>query len=379
MARIFVIDDDANARASMHQVLTDSGHDVSAIDTGERALSWVQHERPDVVLLDVKIPGLEGFDTARRLRDRSGDDHLAIVIVTALGDLPSRLLGLSLADEVIVRPFDGAELVRRVFNLLTLQEARRQLKADKAELVRQQAFKNEMAALIVHDLKNPITVMLANLTFSIGKLGEREQPVREALVDAQMAGSRLLRIVGNFLDLHRIETSSFKVFPAWIELEDWLAGVRADHFRRAHLEGIEMRLRVDPGLTVNGDVDVLRRAVENVIDNAFRYVSPKGIIELAACRSRRGGVELRIGNDGAAIPDQFRTMIFEKYTQAPGAALTNFGLGMYFCRLAAEAHGGTIRVEEEDTLHTIFVIDLPRGGPERPDEVASEAGYRGSN
>ena len=130
---------------------------MSAIDTGDRALTLADHERPDVVLLDVRMPGLDGFDTARRLRELSGDEPLEIVIVTGLGDLPTRLLGLSLADEVVLKPFDGAELVRRVANLLTLQEARRQLKADKAELVRQQVFKNEMAALIV-DFASPGSV-----------------------------------------------------------------------------------------------------------------------------------------------------------------------------------------------------------------------------
>ena len=106
---------------------------------------------------------------------------------------------------------------------------------------------------------------------------------------------------------------------------------------------------------------MIERVVENVLDNALRYTPLNGRILLRAIPAPEGrpGVQIRIGNTGSRIPSELRAVVFEKFGQGPGGLRTNLGLGMYFCRIAAEAHGGRIWIDEEPELPTVFVIELP--------------------
>jgi len=119
---------------------------------------------------------------------------------------------------------------------------------------------------------------------------------------------------------------------------------------------------IEPSATVEADTDLVTRVVENLLDNAFRYTPRGGRIEVAARKSGER-VAVSVGNSGPPIPREARALIFEKYGQT-GAdhGRMNVGLGLYFCRLAVEAHGGRLRVEERPDLPTVFEMDLPAAG-----------------
>ncbi len=122
---------------------------------------------------------------------------------------------------------------------------------------------------------------------------------------------------------------------------------------------VEIRVLARVEKTIQADADLLTRAVENIFDNALRYTPAGGRIEVAVEESGQA-VNLRIGNTGVPIPVEFRTAIFDKYNQSASASgRLNMGLGLYFCRLATEAHGGRIWVEQTEALPTVFVIQLP--------------------
>ncbi|MCU1277709.1 MAG: Pole remodelling regulatory diguanylate cyclase [bacterium] len=359
MARILIVDDEALNRELLHAYLEPGEHTLVDAESGQEALAAVARDRPDLVLLDVMMPGLSGFDTVTQIKAATRDQFLPVVLVTALADHDSRLRGLRAgADEFLTKPVDRHELLLRVANLLSLRAKEAALTAHNVELVELQRFRDEMSAMIVHDLKNPLSVMLANIDYLIEGAGADLDSL-DALHDSKSAGRRAVRLLGNLLDLSNLEAGRWKLRRELTEVATLIEPLVG---QRAHMAGardIHIGCDIDRQARVFADVELMSRVVDNVLDNAFRHTPAGGRIEVSGATTERA-VRLSIGNSGAPIPDDARERIFDKFGQAgPNVGRMNLGLGLYFCRLATEAHGGRIWVEQTAELPTVFGLELP--------------------
>jgi PAS domain S-box-containing protein len=219
-------------------------------------------------------------------------------------------------------------------------------------------FKDEVAAMIVHDLKNPLSVIVANYDYILEGF-EGSADCLEALQASQAAGQRMLRLLANLVDVARLEDGTLPVRASEITLSQLLESVAEQRRVVAGARNVTIVVVPSPGIRVAVDADLVTRTVENIFDNALRHTPRGGSIEVEL-RQVAADVEIRIGNSGSAIPVAARCTIFEKYRQA-GSDIghMNLGLGLYFCRLAVEAQGGAIWVEETDRMPTVFGIRLP--------------------
>ncbi len=360
MARILVVDDQPINRELIHAYLEDSGHVLVDAESGEQAFARAEQQPPDLVLLDVMMPGLNGYETTRRLKDQSGEKFLPIILLTSLNDLSSRLIGFQMgADEFLTKPVDRQELIMRVGNLLALRAKDIALMEKNVALAEVDRFKDEMSALLIHDLKNPLCVMLANYSYVAEGLRGLDPSYLEALADSEAAGQRIIRLLANLYDLATLEANRLSLRRKSTNLATLLNEIATQRRLLARSRKITLEVIANSELSLSIDADLLTRVVENIVDNSLRYTPADGRVQLeASVQSSRA--EIRIGNTGVPIPVEARTLIFEKFAQAtPGTGRMNLGLGLYFCRLAVEAHGGNIWVEETATLPTVFVMHLP--------------------
>ena len=359
MARILIVDDEPMNRTLLEAYFDGHGHELDFAASGEEAL--VRAVRvPDLILLDVMMPGIDGFETARQLR-LLGGDHLfvPIVLVTALDDQASRLRGLEAgANDFLTKPLDRHELLVRVKNLLALRAHERMLAQRNLELAELSRFRDEMTKLIVHDLKNPLAVVRMNLGYLLREIETATDEQRDALSDAELCSRRLERLLANLLDVTSVEAGRLALQPTSLRLRDLLGGAIHERQLLARSREIHMEIDIAAELEVSVDADLIARVIENVLDNALRHTTYGGRIAVHAGRVGPR-IELRIGNTGAPVPVEARATIFEKFAQAGGTGRMNLGLGLYFCRLAIEAHGGRIWVEETRELPTVFAVDLP--------------------
>jgi PAS domain S-box-containing protein len=231
-----------------------------------------------------------------------------------------------------------------------------------AELVR---FKDEVASMIVHDLKNPLSVVVANYDYLLDGF-EGSADCLEALQDSRSAGQRMLRLLANLIDVARLESGTLDVHPSAMTLSQLLEPIAAQRRVLARSRKIAIVLAPSAEMTVMADADLVTRTVENIFDNAIRHTPTGGRIEVER-REVGPDVEIRIGNSGGAIPVEARRTIFEKNQQGTtDLGRMNLGLGLYFCRLAIEAQGGRMWVEETDRMPTVFGIRLPLAAPHAP-------------
>jgi signal transduction histidine kinase len=202
-------------------------------------------------------------------------------------------------------------------------------------------------------------VILTNYDYLVEESKNQEPDYLSALHDSQNATRRIMRLLENLLDVSRLEERRMSLRRTPTPLAKMLSEIAGQRKFVAEAMHIVIQVSSSGEKTVQADADLLTRAVENVFDNALRYTPAGGRIEVVV-EDAGHAVNLRIGNTGAPIPKEFRTAIFDKYSQsATASGRLNMGLGLYFCRLAAEAHGGRIWVEETNALPTVFVIQLP--------------------
>jgi signal transduction histidine kinase len=221
-------------------------------------------------------------------------------------------------------------------------------------------FKEEMLAVLVHDLKNPMTAIIGLVEVVGDDLKDSGQETKDSLDDVRTASGRVLRIIANILDLTRLESKQLRLQTRATSFHAIIGPLLRQRSAQARLRRIELSfIPSDVDLHLMVDEDVFTRVLENIVDNALRYTPAGGRIEVSASQAGASRAHIRIGNTGPAIPEHAREMIFEKFGQAAASGRMNLGLGLYFSRLAVESHGGKIWVEENPALPAVFVLEVP--------------------
>ena len=251
----------------------------------------------------------------------------------------------------------AVDLLRMLAGFLAVGITRAMATDERAALDR---YREEMAALVVHDLKSPLTAVVANIEFMRDELPRARVDALEAAGDALAAATRLSSMIGTLLDTARLEQRQLTLAATLIHPRGLVKAVFSERTRQAIARGVDLQNRIDQSAVVRADDALLRRMLENLIDTAIRHTPRGGRVEANAMK-RPHTLALSVATTGPAIDEAERERLFEKYGR-PGESETStskVGLGLHFCRLAAEAHGGRVDIESSDGYPTVFVVELP--------------------
>ncbi len=224
-----------------------------------------------------------------------------------------------------------------------------------------------LAQLVVHDLRSPLSATTGYVELLRGELGDAMPdglPPRVAayLDDMQVLIDKALGLVATILDIDELEDGVLKARPQPVVLASTLGAARASSRPSFEQRDVRFVEQVPADLVLHLDRELVGRVLENLIDNAGRY-APRGGQVVVGARRHGDGVEIFVGNDGPPVPARERETIFGRFYQVEArraSARANRGLGLYFCRLAAEAHGGTMTAEEWPELSCVFVLRIPQ-------------------
>ena len=221
--------------------------------------------------------------------------------------------------------------------------------------------KRVLAALVVHDLRSPLSAISGYLELLREELGEEDARALGYIEDANTLVGKALGLVATILDVDELEDGILRAHPNPVRLSELIERARSGN--RAHFEVRQLKLDVscDPDMIVRLDKDLFERVFENLLDNSTRYAPRGGRVAVSAVRDT-DGIEITVGNNGPPVPEAERDAIFGRYFQVEArraAARANRGLGLYFCKLAVEAHGGTLHVESRGDLGAVFVVRIP--------------------
>jgi signal transduction histidine kinase len=235
-----------------------------------------------------------------------------------------------------------------------------ELAALKGALIALEARRRELARLLVHDLRNPLAAIIGYVDLLRAEIGDA--PDALAIVDELAAvADKAIGMVGTLLDVEELEEGVLRAEPRAIRIDEFLTARVRQHRNAAAARNLRLGLEA-PALDVAFDPDLIGRVVDNLLDNAVRYAERRGVVDVRA-EVVAEVLEIRIGNDGPPVPLEDRARVFERYFRLAArraAARESRGLGLYFCKLAVSAHGGTIEIVGTERLPCVFVVRLPQ-------------------
>jgi len=339
---------------------------------GPSALALATAERPDLCILDVSMPAgplgvadrETGFEVCRRLKRDPRTARIPVIFVSALNDASDRVRAIeSGGDDFLPKPHHRHVLVARVRSLLKLKGATDALEEGLRRLREVQKARDDLSRMVVHDLKTPLTSMLATLEMlRDGDFGSLDDRVARALSDVEGKGEDLLALIQDLLDVTRAVEQPLTLRPEPIAPAALLAEVTFDWALRFRQEQTTARTDVaDDAPVIHADKTLLKRVLSNLIQNAITH-APMPVTLTLAARREGSGIQFTITDDGPGIPIEFQDSIFQQFAQlaVPNAPrVRSSGLGLAFCRAAVESHGGRIWVRSAEGSGSSFHLWLP--------------------
>ena len=368
---VLIVDDAEKNLKLLEAFLMPEGYNILKALTGEECLEILGKGNVDIVLLDVMLPGKSGFEVCREIKSNGRTKFLPVVMVTALKEKEDRIKGIEAgADDFLTKPVDKHEMSARVKSLLRIKMLHDKLQKSYEDLGRLERIKEDLSRLVVHDMNNILTSISMSLELISRDENIIEPEALEELRFAQLGSRELMQMASNLIDISRMEENRLRLNMEKINAGELISKCAESLKYLAKIDGKQISQIIDceGELSINADRSILERVIINLLTNALKYAPKEGTVtvkagySIPADHSGNPRIEISVSDQGQGIPPEFHEKIFDKYEQL-GARKEGMrggnGLGLYFCRMAVEAHGGRIWVESGSDKGSIFRFTLP--------------------
>lgn len=363
-AKILVVEDNDQHFKLVQAILSKEPYEVSRAKDGAEALKLI-HPDFDIVLLDMMLPDMNGLDIARQFRENEALRTIPILAVTALDSVDDKVRALEAgADDFLSKPYDRTEMKARVKAHLKTSKYFKQLKDSYEQIKKLEGMKSDLTHMIIHDMGNSLQSVLGYLELLNGAEEKLSEDMKDWIHYCMTGAEELLNMRDNILDVERMTEGKMPLNVEEVNIQELfeLIAHKVSVLAREKNDSIQTDVKENVRM-VRADRMILKRAVENLVLNAVKHNPEKTTVRLTAQKNNGGSVHLAVEDSGDGIPKNIQGQIFEKFAQAElkkkGYKIGK-GLGLTFCKLAAEAHGGNIRVESDAGKGTRFVMELPQ-------------------
>ncbi|MCP4548130.1 MAG: response regulator [bacterium] len=342
---VLVIDDDVDILSSISRQLRAESMQVFTAATGQEGLEQLEQHRSDLVLLDLTLPGIDGYETCRRIRANSEHDLTKVILVADKRRIEERISGYSVgADDFISKPYDIGELLAKIRIHLRLKH--------EEEINR---IKSDLLGLISHETRTPLTVIVGSANMI---RDEQEQPASRELVDLIIEnGERLQEFIqkANLLcDLksdRKLTRHSGQLWEQMLEVADGMV-VTATH------KSVEIAIDIDKSIELDVDWDLINQVITYLLANAIKYSPPNETVMLAA-EMEMDLCRIRVSDRGEGISAEWIDKIYTEIAIRDILQHRGQGLSLSIARQVVAAHGGEINVVSEIGKGAVFEIGLP--------------------
>jgi signal transduction histidine kinase len=362
--RILVVDDDRLNVRILSNILKSEGYTLADADSGEHALEVYEAFHPDLVLLDVMMPGMNGFETCRALRQRYGSETAPVIFITAKSESDDVVEGLSAGGvDYLPKPFRAKEALARIRTHLHIRLLSEQQKSLVDQLSKANAAKNRFLGMAAHDLRNPLASIRGLAEFlRDGVVGPLSAEQIDLIKTIHEASQNMLDLVNELLDVATIESGELK-----ISLEPHnLAELVEKNISLANIEAAKKGSKIvfaSPrhAAVLPIDQGKIKQVVANLLSNALKY-SPSGSTITVELHRGKGTWAFSVKDQGPGIPENERDKLFKDFgrlsVKTTGGEKST-GLGLAICRKIVDGHHGTITAENLPKRGCEFRVTLP--------------------
>jgi two-component system sensor histidine kinase/response regulator len=365
-ARVLIVDDVMKNLQVVGTMLRNAGFEIMPTTSGTQALERVRVQLPDLILLDLMMPEMDGLEVCRRLKANPATEPIPVIFLTASNEMDHLVQGFEVgAVDYVTKPFNPPELLARVRTHIELRQARERLREMNNE-------KNEFMGIAAHDLRNPLGAIKGYAEIILEEIGPLQPPAPEPWTRAANEASdcarrihdtskRMLEMVQNLLDANRIERGEMRLHMAPADLGPVLNSVVET--QRPHATAKQQTLYLErdaASVVVAMDPSVALQVLENLVSNAVKY-SPPGKNIFVRLKKHAQGVRVEVQDEGPGLSAEDQKKLFGKFARLsakPTGGEHSTGLGLSIVKKMVEAMNGKVWCESEPGRGATFIVEF---------------------
>ncbi len=358
--RILVVDDEPNNRKLLYQILQDSYQAAFAVN-GEQALEITKQIQPDLILLDIMMPGMDGYQVCQKLKSNTRTRKIPVIFITAMTAVKDEAFGFEVGcADYITKPFSPAIVLARIKTQLELRGAFETMAAQNKELIQAAKLREEVEHITRHDLKNPLTGIFSGVDLlEVEGLSPDQMEILDII---KVSAHKMLHMINASLDLFKMEQNIYRLNLVEVDLVGIILRIEKEFHSLIKVKqtGIVIRNEgLPPAETgkfiVKAEDLLIYSMMANLIKNALEATPQAEKISITLSREETQAV-ISIHNKGS-VPREIKPVFFEKYTTSGKAK--GSGIGTYSARLIAQTLGGSIHMDSSEEKGTHISILLP--------------------
>ena len=359
---ILIVDDTPANVSVLFDFLADNGYKVLVAQEGKRAIQKAEYAQPDLILLDVMMPGIDGFETCQLLKNKGNTQDIPVIFMTALADTVDKVRGFKLgAADYITKPIQHEEVLARINTQLSFRHLQQQLQAHATELEKRNMELDAFARTVAHDLKNPLNAIIGYTGMLIGECRVGKSPDEEMIETLHLvdkAGRKMVNIIEALLLLAGVSKQST---------------IQVEVLNMAHIiEQVKQRLRYMIN-EYQADIHVpqawpaavgyapwVEEVWANYMSNGLKYGGKPPFLELGAtAEPDHKMIRFWIRDQGQGLTPEAQTQLFTPFTRLHKDSAEGHGLGLSIVQQVVEKLGGKVGVETKLGEGCLFYFTLP--------------------
>ena len=362
LGRVLVVDDEPSNVELIVRRLGGNGYETLTASNGHDAIAIATKEQPDLILMDIMMPGLDGWQATRLLKGDPKTANIPVVFVTARDRPEDVAQGFEAGGIMYVnKPVEPVELFARVRNAIYMKRLQDDLRNKNEDLKRLESSRQELIGMLGHDIRNLANSVVAFL--QLARMGELtpDRPEFAQLLGLSEANiAEVLRMVNALLDVYKMEEGRLEAVAGVNKLADVVKRSFAQLIPEAMAKGISLLERIPEDTTVFIDAGLIVRVLTNLVSNAIKHTPGGGSVTIDAESASADSIVVRVTDTGPGIPEADAAHVFDRFYQTDtGRSRGGTGLGLAFCKLAVELHGGKIGVANGGQPGAIVEFTIP--------------------
>ena len=362
--KILIVDDSPLNTKLLKFILDEAGYRTVIASNGEEGIAAVNDHRPDLILLDVMMPDIDGFEVCRRVKSDPVNENLPIIFITALDQTEDIVKGFELGGvDYVTKPFNKKVLLVRIKNHIDLLASRRKVERQATDLAASNRLKSRMFSIIGHDLRSPLGSLKLSLDFiNRGLIDPKKDDFKDTVFKLLKSTDEALNLLENLLGWAKSQSDALIVTPEEVEVKGAVESIARLLKLNLENKNINLSIEIPEDMRAMADLHMFNAIVRNLVSNATKFTPSGGSITISG-ETGEDMLRIKVTDTGVGIPPENLDKIFNPNVQTTTEGTDNeggSGLGLLLCQDFVQKNKGEIGVESTVGEGTTFAFTLPK-------------------